>query len=164
MTAIAHAALIRDISRRLELASLDELRVLDKSLTGLEQLRSHRWERVISAPGMTKFCSIGKIERGSVVTRCAGRWPITETVETQNPPRISDMCRACLRWIAFELGAGHSIDALIAIAGEIAKEDVERAELRAQALAEMETDQQETAREHRLALDQAESRRIGGGT
>jgi hypothetical protein len=134
-------ALARDLARRLTLASHEELRLVDRALHRLEQLRELRWERrLATGPGDVDphFHAIARIERGTVITLCNGRWPLGDTVETQSPaPIVREMCGACLRWSALARHAEHSIDGLIALAAELAQEDTARAELREQARLEM---------------------------
>jgi hypothetical protein len=143
-------ALARDLARRLTLASHEELRLVDRALHRLEQLRELRWERrLATGPGDVDpyFHAIARIERGTVVTECVGRWPMGDAVEAcSDLPPIRELCGACLRRSALARHAEHSIDGLIAIAAELAQEDVARAELREQAAQELAVEQERPRR------------------
>lgn len=128
---IRRAALARDISRRLQLVSLADLRLLDRLLIGVEQQRDRRWERRLATdPGDvdTLFHLVDRISGGSVITKgCNGRWPIGDAVETQSPaPPIAEMCPACLRAATAPEWLGTILSAL---AEHLAIEDRDRAAL-----------------------------------
>jgi hypothetical protein len=51
------------------------------------------WQR--HAPASV-FCDVYRVEHGSVITRCNGRWPVgDEDVETRVRPALADRCEVC---------------------------------------------------------------------
>jgi len=140
---IQRQALSRDLARRNQLASHDELRVIDRALLRLEQRRrghgdEHRWERRLpTGPGdVDRAFHLARPapSRGVVQTLCRGSWPIGDLVETQDNVPLVERCAACWRCAAqhdpleFAL-----IDAL----GELLAEDMEREQLHEAARREM---------------------------
>lgn len=127
---VRRQALIRDLGRRLQLASVDEIRVVDRVLDRLEQHR-FTWRRPRHPASSWHLAqSIG----GSWLTRCVGRWSERDTTIEHDAPPVADRCLACQRaaW------SGADLDMLIAaVHDDIAAEDRERAGLREAARAEM---------------------------
>lgn len=128
-------ALARSIAARLPAASLDDLRLVDKLLTRLEQSRFTWRRRVATGPGdIDTRWHLAVTGCAMVVTRCHGRWSKGDTDERNDYPPILERCLACQRaaW------RGTELDALIAAAlEELADEDRERAGLREAARIEM---------------------------
>lgn len=139
---IRRQALVRDLTRRCQLAGLDELRVIDRALLELERVREgagdRRWERRLpTGPGdvdRSFHLVTGRPSLGVVETLCNGSWGFTDLAEHQDNPPLEERCGACWRhavatdWFAV---------ALIDLADEIAAEDIRKAELHEQARAEM---------------------------
>jgi hypothetical protein len=133
---IRRRGLLASLAGRLQAASHDELRVLDRVLTRLEQQR-FTWRRRIATTARdadTRW-HLASIECGcSFVTRCHGRWSKADGDERSPSPPVAERCLACQRagWEGVEL------DQLIgAVLELLAAEDRERADLRESARAEM---------------------------
>ena len=129
--------LIADLSRRLALAPLDDLRVLDKLEQRLAQLRFVWTRRSPTSPHDidTRYhlaATIGDSE----VTRCNGRWPSADPARIAVSPPVLERCMACQR--AAWSDSASELDPLIsAVLEMIAAEDLARANLRDAARAEM---------------------------
>lgn len=127
--------LVADLARRLALAPIEDLRILDRLLTRLEQLRFW-WSRRIATTSHdvdAKFHLATQVN-GVMVTRCNGRWAPLDAVESHDAPPVTERCMACQRaaW------SGTELDELIAAVEEqLAGEDLARANLRDAARAEM---------------------------
>lgn len=139
MTAADHQrrGLVADLTRRLALATYDEMRVVDRVLTRLEQLRFIWSRRIATGPHDvdTRWHLAGRSTLGSFVTRCEGRWSVSDVVEHIHVPDVADRCMACQRaaW------SGTEIDPLIAAVFELlAADDRDRAQLRAEVAAEQQ--------------------------
>jgi hypothetical protein len=139
MTDLQRNALARDISMRLLRASHEDLRIIDRLLTRLEQLRNLSWTRhVATSPHDVDraFHLVVGTTGDSLRTRCNGSWPATDAVETcVTSPPIVEMCGACIeRWTR-----GRDVDlyGLLDLARDLATEDLIRAELHEAARAEM---------------------------
>ena len=128
--------LVADLTRRLALASHDEIRVVDRVLDRLERLR-FRWERRIPTGEHDrdpKFHLAARLGGGVMTTRCRGSWPLGDMVETQSAPIVTERCLACQRaaW------SGTELDPLIsAVLEQLAADDLSTANLREAARAEM---------------------------
>jgi hypothetical protein len=130
-------ALASDLARRLQLASLDELCLIDAALTAIEQARSLQWERrIATGPGdVDRLFHIAtpRPSRGVVETGCRGSWAFGDMVERQPSVPVAERCLECWRAVA-----DHPIAVgLLAIVEDIVARDIERAELREAARREM---------------------------
>ena len=134
MTSLQRNALQRDVERRLASVDLETLRVLDRSLTRLEQLRALSWSRL--AGEVDQRAHIVGLSGGSVLTRCNGRWPVGEPVQTwTDSPPIHLMCLGCVH--AWARGKDVDTYGLLELARELATEDIEREALHEAARVEM---------------------------
>jgi len=129
--------LASDLTRRLQLASHDELRLADAALTAIEQARGLQWERrIATGPGdVDRLFHIAtpRLSRGIVETRCRGSWPFADPVERQSNVPVVERCLECWRAVA-----DHPISVgLLAVVEDLCAQDVERAELREAARREM---------------------------
>lgn len=137
-------ALARDIARRLQLASLDEVRVLDRLLVRIEQRREQphvRWERRLPTTPFDRdrFFHLARVSDGVVVTMCRGRWPLGDAVELRDGGADpgNEGCAACRRAARRE-ASDLLLDAVIDdVAAQLAAQDRDRAGLRAEAAAEL---------------------------
>ena len=55
-----------------------------------------QWARHIASKD-TRFHRVVSVDRGSVATRCSGRWSETDASEQMDEPPISERCEACDR-------------------------------------------------------------------
>lgn len=127
--------LIADLTRRLALAPLDDLRVLDLVLTRLEQLRLTWTMRGATSEHDvdTKF-HLATVIGDRRVTRCNGSWSAGDAVIAMPAPPVTSRCMSCQRaaW------SGTELDVLITVAlQDLAADDLARASLRDAARAEM---------------------------
>lgn len=130
--------LVSDLARRLALAGHDELRVVDKLFTRLEQQRFVWTRRIATGLGDidTRWHLATRVApRGSVITLCDGRWPTGDAAETSDSPPVTERCMACQR----EAWHGRAdLDPLIAaVLEQLAADDLATANLREAARAEM---------------------------
>ena len=142
--------LLRGFMARLPLCNLGEARVLDVALTTLEQIRGggdRQWQRrIATGPGdVDRSWHLTKPRRppfqpqpdpwaDGVVTACSGSWDLTDAAETSLNPPIDERCHAC--WRAACGGSAIGM-ALLEVAGQLAIQDRDRAELREAARDEM---------------------------
>jgi hypothetical protein len=132
---IQRIALARDVASRLGRLSMDGVRALDKLAVLLEHLRSLSWTRHASnVDRMFHVPAVG--QGGSFVTRCDGRWPIGDAVETSlDGPPLHLMCGQCVeRWAR---GKDVQLYGVLELARDLATEDMARAELHEGARVEM---------------------------
>jgi len=139
MTDLQRNALARDITSRLIRASHDELRILDKLLVRLEQLRSLSWTRRRATTDRDvdrSFHLVGRISTGAVSTRCDGSWWRGDESETSlDGPPLAEMCWECARrWAA---GRDIELYALLDVARDLRTEDIANAALHEAARLEM---------------------------
>lgn len=134
---IARNALARDITSRLISCSHDELRVFDRLLLRTEFVVQLPWKRrIATGPGdADRRYHLASKCGGSMVTRCEGRWPAGDAVETfVVRAQLFDLCRACMTWwFTTENIAEAIVDAIT----ELADEDRRYADLREAARLEM---------------------------
>ena len=58
------------------------------------------WARHI-ASGDTRFHAVSAVVfGGSLITRCRGRWPERDAIESHDAPPVDECCGACLREVA----------------------------------------------------------------
>jgi len=130
--------LIADLTRRLALASHDELRVVDRVLQRLEQLRFTWLRRGPTSPNDidTRWHLSARVANGAIVTRCHGRWAEHDMVTCVDSPPVTERCLACQR--AAWSDSASDLDPLIAaVLEQLAADDLATANLRDAARAEM---------------------------
>ncbi len=115
--------------------------MVDRGLVAIERIRcggDRRWERRVATGAGDRDTSfhlaIARPSAGVVMTLCNGSWPFGDAVETVANVPLAERCRAC--WRAAVADDRFAL-ALVELAGELAAEDQERAELREAARAEM---------------------------
>lgn len=138
MTDLQRNALARDITLRLARVGLFDLRVVDKLLLRLEQLRPLSWTRRLatSTQDRDRYFHLPTIAAGRVVTRCNGSWSLDDASEVSiDGPPLHEMCGACAeRWAR---GKDVQLYQLLELARDLATEDLEREALREAARVEM---------------------------
>lgn len=124
--------LVRDLSRRLQTASIDELLGLDRVLSKYESIREgvgdRRWERHLPT-GPRDFdrsfhLAAGRPSRGIVETLCNGSWPFADLAESQVNPAFEERCRPC--WLAAVAGDWLGFQ-LVVLADQLDDEERRRA-------------------------------------
>lgn len=137
MTDIQRNALARDLAMRQHRATLDELRVIDRLMIRVEQLRDLSLERRVSTgPGDVDHGWHWVVRPGgdSAITGCNGRWPITDPVERMAGVPLLEVCPACAdRW--FDIASTSSSVAGVML--ELREETERRAALHEAARIEM---------------------------
>lgn len=139
MTDVQRNALARTITARLLSASFDDLRVIDRLVVRLEQLRALSWTRRLATTerDVDRVFHLPAIaSTGRFATRCNGNWPVEDKVETSlDGPPLSEMCGECaLRWAR---GRDVQLYGLLELARDLWQEDLARAELHELARIEM---------------------------
>lgn len=138
---LAHQALIRSITPRLQLTSHGEACMVDRVLVLIERIRcggDRRWERRVPTGAGDHDTSFHlatlRAGAGIVATLCNGSWPLGDAVETTANAPLADRCRACWRSAVADDPLAL---VLVDVADELAAEDRDRADLREAARVEM---------------------------
>jgi hypothetical protein len=132
-------ALIRDLTRRLAIASHDEIRAVDLVLTALELARSWRWVRRHERDKNGDLCDqnwhIVRVGRTTIDALCSTSWPNgTVLCDVADNPPLAERCTAC--WRAMANGSARDRLVMAAVA-DLALDDSERAPLREAARVEI---------------------------
>lgn len=125
MSELQRGALGRGISRTLLGLGLGDLRIVDRLVVRLEQLRSLSWTR--HGGDVDRMFHLVTTWGGSVATRCDGRWPESDPSETlpEGPP-LHLICGECAR--RWARGKDLELYGLLELARDLATEDLIRAE------------------------------------
>jgi hypothetical protein len=129
--------LIADLSRRLALLDLAEVRALDRIALRLEQLHFGWRRRTPTSPfDRDPKWHLAETVSGVVITRCHGRWSAADDAIAESCPPVTERCLACQR--AAWSDSASDLDPLIAAVLElIAAEDLARKNLQDAARAEL---------------------------